>query len=425
MGKTWMIICLLMGCITSHAQVPDLVLSPTIRSVQLYPVGNQIGYPILRMNSGEKLELHFDDLGTQVKNISYTWQLCNADWTPALLSPFDYLKGFTQQRIVQYRNSSVAFVRYIHYQAIVPEQNCMPMRSGNYLLRVFQNGDTAQTLFTRRVLMVQQQIDVGLQILQPFNGRYFTSHQKLNFTVMAKKIDLTNALQQVKVVLLQNFRWDNALANIRPTFIRQNMLEYNTEEDALFPGGKEWRWLNLRSFRLQSDRVEKADYTTEKTDIYVVPDLDRSPQRFVFYRDQNGLYSLEATESINYLTQADYARVYFRFKPASGAALRGKDVYVFGALSQYGLDPDSKMNFNPETGMYEASLLLKQGYYDYTYVTTAAGAPIRGTYELTEGNYWETENDYMVLVYYRPMGGRADELLGFARVNSMAGRMRN
>jgi hypothetical protein len=232
-------------------------------------------------------------------------------------------------------------------------------------------------------------------------------------------------LQQVKVVLLQNFRWDNALSNIRPTFIRQNMLEYNTEEDALFPGGKEWRWLNLRSFRLQSDRVEKADYTTEKTDIYVVPDLDRSPQRFVFYRDQNGLYSLEATESINYLTQADYARVYFRFKPASGAALRGKDVYVFGALSQYGLDPDSKMNFNPERGMYEASLLLKQGYYDYTYVTTAAGAPIRGTYELTEGNYWETENDYMVLVYYRPMGGRADELLGFARVNSMAGRMRN
>lgn len=410
----------------SHAQVPDQILNPSIRSVQLYPVGNQIGFPILQLNRGEKLELHFDDLSPQVKNISYTWQLCNADWTPAMLSPFEYLKGFTQNRILQYRNSSVAFIRYIHYSAILPEQSCLPTRSGNYLLRVFQNGDTAQTLFTRRVLMVQPQIDIGLQIQQPFNGRYFTTHQKLNFTVMAKKLDLTNALQQVRVVLLQNFRWDNAITGIRPTFIRQNTLEYNVEEDALFPGGKEWRWLNLRSFRLQSDRVERAEYSTEKTEVYVVPDLDRSPQRFVFYRDQNGLYSLEATESINYLTQADYARVFFRYKPSNGVALPGKDVYVFGALSQYGLDPESKMVFNPVTGMYEASLLLKQGYYDYCYVTSEKGRlPIRGSFDQTEGNYWETENEYMVLVYYRPMGGRADELLGFARINSLAGRMLN
>src|SRR5690606_979443 len=122
---------------------------------------------------------HFDDLDPVVRNYSYTYQLCNADWTPAILSQFDYIKGFSQQRITTYRNSSIAYTRYIHYQAVLPDRNCRPSRSGNYLLKVFADGDTSKLIFTRRLLVLEDRAPVAAQIQQPFNGQYFRTHQKI------------------------------------------------------------------------------------------------------------------------------------------------------------------------------------------------------------------------------------------------------
>ena len=126
------------------AQVPDAVYAPNIKTVQLFPYGNQLGYPIISLNSSDRLELHFDDISTTVRNYSYTFQLCNADWTPAILSTFDYIKGFSQVRINTYRVSSIAYTRYIHYQASLPDRNCVPTKSGNYILKVFRDGDTSK-----------------------------------------------------------------------------------------------------------------------------------------------------------------------------------------------------------------------------------------------------------------------------------------
>lgn len=405
------------------AQEPDKIYADNIKTVQLYVAGNQLAYPIIRLNSADRLELHFDDLDGNIKNISYTWQLCDADWTASILNSMDFIKGFSQQRINNYRISSLALTKYVHYQAILPDNNCMPTRSGNYLIKVFLNGDVSKLLFTRRVLVVDEKVTIPCQIQQPLNGKYFYSHQKLYFTIEAQRLDLLNVNQQVKVCLLQNNRWDNAITNIKPTFNRSNQLEYNTEEDCLFPGGKEWRWLDLRSFRLQSDRVQKADYGKTATDIFVVPDLDRSTQRFVFYRDYDGQFFNEVYESVNPMWQADYATVHFSYKPAAALPGSGKDVYIFGAISNYGLNENAKMIFNEQTGLYEAALMLKQGYYDYSYVTVDAKDPKHtASFDMTEGNYWDTENMYMILVYYRPIGGRADELVGFTKINSLAGR---
>ncbi len=99
--------------------------------------GNQVGYPVIKLGGGEQLELHFDDLDANVKNYSYTFQLCNADWTPAILSHFDFIKGFSQVRITTYRISSVALTRYTHYQAMLPDRNCVPTRSEIISLKFF------------------------------------------------------------------------------------------------------------------------------------------------------------------------------------------------------------------------------------------------------------------------------------------------
>ena len=414
-----------MVCVFSGiAQIPDAVYSSRIKSVQLHPYGNQLGYAVIKLNSADQLELHFDDLDGNVKNYSYTYQLCNADWTPAMLSHFDFIKGFSQVRFTTYRNSSVAFTRYTHYQAILPDRNSAPSRPGNYIIKVFRDGDTSKLIITKRMLVVEEKCAIAAQIQQPFNGQIFRTHQKVQFRVnLNERLNVVNALQQIKVVIMQNNRWDNAVTDIRPTFFSRTTLEYNTENDCVFPAGKEMRWIDLRSLRLQSDRVANAKYSNSSTEIFVKPDGDRSAQRFNFYRDANGFYLIESSENINPLWQADYATVNFTFVPSGNSPFPDKDIFVFGQLTNYDLSENAKMKYNAEKGVYESSLFLKQGYYDYSYVTIDRNTKKRiGSFDYTEGNFWETENDYTILVYYRPLAGRADELVGYTRVNSLTGR---
>jgi hypothetical protein len=415
---------LLAGCLSAHAQVPDKVYAPGIHNVKLNYAGNQTAYPVMGLNGGDQLELNFDDLQDGVRSYYYTWQLCNADWTPAMLSEFDYIKGFSQNRINTYRTSSIAATKYTHYSVTLPESSCIPSKSGNYLLKVFADGDTSNLLFTRRVLVTDNKATIKAEIQQPFDGQLFKTHQKIQFTVNLGNLNIFNAIQQVKIVLLQNWRWENAITNIHPTLIRQNKLEFNTESDAVFPGGREWRWLDLRSLRLLSERVKNTISTAPDgtLQVEVKPDVDRTTQRLVFYKDNNGRFYNDVGEAgIDYLTQADYAHVHFTFIPPDKQPLADKQVYITGELTNYGQDEKAKMTFNAEKGFYETDLLLKQGYYDYCYVTTDAANP-RPSFESTEGNQWETENDYTILVYYMATGGRSDELIGIARVNSLTGR---
>ena len=58
--KSFLFLILVAAALRADAQIPDAVYSDRIKTVQLYPYGNQIGYPIIRFNSGEQLELHFD-----------------------------------------------------------------------------------------------------------------------------------------------------------------------------------------------------------------------------------------------------------------------------------------------------------------------------------------------------------------------------
>jgi uncharacterized protein YqkB len=408
----------------SIAQIPEAVYSPRIKTVQLYPAGNQLALPVLGLNSGNRLELHFDDLDGNVKNYSYTYQLCNADWTPVMLSSFDFIKGFSQQRINTYRISSIAFTRYTHYQAVVPDNNCAPSRSGNYILKVFLNGDTSKVVFTKRMMVVENQTNITARIQQPFSPDIFRSWQKILFQVaLTEKIQVNNHLQQIKVVILQNNNWQTALLNVKPTFFTGRKLDYNTETEIVMPAGKEMRWLDLRSLRLQSDRVERANYSSRSTEVFVKPDVPRSGQRFVYYRDIDGMYSIETSENVNPFWQTDYASVYFSFMPPDRVPYANKDIFLFGELTNYNLDDSAKMTFNNEKGMYEKTLFLKQGYYNYSYMTIDQNDKKRTpSFEVTEGNYWETENMYTILVYFRALAGRADELIGITNISSLTGR---
>lgn len=419
--RSWLV-CFLILPFVSNAQLPDEVYQNNIRTVKLFLKNNQLGYPIISLGSLEQVELHFDDMDSYVKNYSYTFQLCDADWKPnPYLGPFDYIKGFTQQRINQYRVSSIATQNYVHYQAVLPDKNCVPSKSGNYILKVFLNGDTSKLAFTKRLLVVDQKAEVGAQVQQPFTPQYFRSHQKVQLVVNKAKLDVMNPQQQVKTVILQNYRWDNTAKFIYPTFIKQFTLEYNAENDALFPGGKEYRWIDLRSFRFRSDRIDSSDLNQNPFYIVAKPDGERNTQRYLFFRDYNGFYEVTSTDLINQWWQGDYARVKFTFVPNNNQPYPNKEVFIAGEFTGYKLDNTAKMEYNASLGVYEKELILKQGYYSYTYVTKDVNSKVPSV-EQTDGNYWETENDYTVLIYYRSLSGRHDELVGVSTVNSRLNR---
>ncbi|MFC4261868.1 DUF5103 domain-containing protein [Ferruginibacter yonginensis] len=407
----------IIGLQKSKAQLPDKVYKPYIATAQLFQYGNQSQLPVYTLNSGDKIQLEFDDLEANFKSYYYTYQLCDYNWQPVNLSPFDYMKGFTQNRITTYRYSGIALTRYTHYQAILPEQNMLPNKSGNYLLKVFLDGDTSKLVFTKRLLVVENKATVGAAVVQLLGSQNFTSYQKVRFTVSLSNINAFSAAQQVKVVILQNNRWDNAQKDIAPTFVRGSVLDYTNENIAQFPGGKEFRWLDLRSFRLQSDRIDHADYGKTFTNMYVVKDVDRSNQRYVYYPDYNGTYNIITYESINPFWQGDYATVKFSLVPPEGKPYENKNVYVAGQFTNYELREPYKMRFNETTGLYEASVYMKQGYYSYTYTLTDDNNKPDFTNPL-EGNYWETENNYTILVYYKGFTDRTDQLIGVGQINS-------
>jgi len=398
------------------AQNIEKLYKPFIQTAQLFVVGNQQAIPVVGLNTGDRLELEFDDMEGSFKSYYYTYVLCDYNWNPVDLSPFDFIKGFTQNRITTYRYSSIALTRYTHYQAFLPDRNSYPTRSGNYLLKVFLDGDTSKLAFTKQMMVFDQKAAVSGQVVQPFSAQLFNTHQKLRMSVNISGINTFSAAQQVKMVILQNNRWDIAQRDIPPTFVRGNLLEYNTEDRAIFPAGKEWRWLDLRSFSLQSDRVDHADYKKDRTDMFLKTDIDRSGQRYVYFPDYDGMFNIVTYESINPFWQGDYATVHFSLATVNGEPYPKRDVYLAGGFTGYQLSNNWKMNFNEDTHRYECNAFMKQGYYNYTYITVDQDDPSKRT-EL-EGNYWETENTYTILIYYKGFSDRTDQLIGVGSINS-------
>lgn len=414
---------LILISLEANSQLGDRIYRSNISSVKLHKANDPYSYPIIRLNSVDDLDLYFDDLDGNIKNYYYTFQLCNADWTPTDLKPFDYIKGFQTNRITTYRNSSIAFTKYTNYYARVPDRNCSPTRSGNYIVKVFLDSDTSKVVFTKRMLVVETKSTISGQVLQPFGGSIFRTHQKLQVAAnLNSTLNVFNQ-QDVKVVLLQNYAWTTASYLTRPTIYRGNYFEYNDESSNSFPAGKEWRWIDLRSIRLMSERMQRLDKQPTRTDVYIKPDSERGGQIYYYYRDINGLYTIETTDNVNPFWQSDYVYTHFTFYPPNNQQYAGKDIYLFGELTNYAADENSRMEFNAEKGAYEKTLFLKQGFYNYSYVTLPAkNSDGHFSFENTEGNYPSTENVYMILVYYRPFGGRSDELIGYTLLNSLLTR---
>lgn len=399
-------------------QNPDQIFDSTIHTVIVSPVGKPLAAPILSLNSGGMLHISFDDFKAQYEDYFYSIELMDSAWQKTDLNEFNYVRGFNQIRISNYAVSSMSSQNYFHYQFDFPNTSCRPTMSGNYIFKVYKGGNRQSPVFTKRFYVVEQLAFVNASIQEPFDGAISNTHQKINVNVDVKNIPSFQN-DQITIKVIQNNRYNDAKSTSMADFIRGTVLVYNNETTLVFPGGKEARWLDLQNLSLRSDRVEAIQFIDKRTHIFVKPDFSRNDLLYSRYRDLNGGFLIMNTESLISETQNDYAKVHFYYVTKQHNTLLDKKVYLSGALTNNSLDKSSEMIFNVEKGVYQKTLLLKQGYYSYNYILRDRNDPNNmDDYGETEGDHTETENEYTILVYYHTPGTLNDQLIGFTTVNT-------
>ena len=403
---------LLLASLAGQAQSEGLVNRDTIyvdyvKTVQFYLENLVATMPIISLSSPGQVVLTFDDLDAEVADYTYTIQHCNADWTPSRISELEYLSGFSRADIRTRELSFNTVVPYVHYTLPLPNQDMQFRLSGNYLLHVFNEFD--EPVITRRFVVVEPLFRVEGLVNKAALVTRLDTYQEVDFTVIHEEFEIQNPLREISATVIQNGNWRTAIQGLSPNMIKPEQLIFDYQNVISFPAGKEYRPLDMRSLRTYAGNVREIIQTDEGYDVTLGRDQKRASSAYLTFEDLDGNFVIESFDFPSPDLRGDYANVLFNlYSPTN---YEEEDVYVYGGLSDWQLRPEFKMVYNPVVNGYVAEVLLKQGYYDYEYVTVnrRTGEISR---RMTEGNWFETNNTYTVLIYYRPFGQRYDRLLG-------------
>ncbi|MEQ8623843.1 MAG: DUF5103 domain-containing protein [Vicingaceae bacterium] len=402
---------------TNYLQYRDHVYKENIGTPQLFVKGDQMTYPVIFLGSGRQLELHFDDLSSEFQVYNYKYIHCNANWEPSGLTEQEYLSGFLNGFIEEYEYSFNTLFSYINYSLIFPNQETQFTLSGNYLLLVYANNDEEDLVLSKRFYVVDEKVSIKSSIKMATLARFRDYKQEIDFTLNHEGYNIQDPYADLKVVISQNRRWDNAIDDLKPLFVKTPELVYNYEDDNLFDGNNEYRFFDTKDLRYQSMNVDGIQIMDKKTHVYLLPEEPRSFKRYFFQQDLNGRRLIKRDESRDANREADYMLAHFTLKRA--AKVPGGDVYVFGELSDWEFKDAFKMDYVEVNNEYVTTAKLKQGYYNYNYVFLPHGKN-KGDMSVIEGTHAETENDYYFFVYHRQNGEIYDRLVGFDIKNSNA-----
>lgn len=410
--------CLLTGSEFSDPLLfSNQIFTDKIKTVQLYKEGWNLSYPIIRLNSAEKLVLHFDLLGDQIETYYYTFIHCDKDWKKSDIFTGNFIEGYPENPLEEYKHSFNTTVNYVHYKLVFPNDRIRLMLSGNYILSVFPVNEPEKPVLTHRFIITEEIVRISIDLHRPKMTSDVNTSQQVDFTVNHSGVNITDPYRNIYATVLQNGRWNNAKRDLKPDFFGNNELKYSALSDKnIFFGGNEFRYFDIKSIRYQTEYVRKIDYLMGNYHVWLYPSENREFKPYFYWQDFNGKYYVAVQEGQNPETDADYVYVYFTLP--SKFLISGGKIYVSGALNNWSFDKNNLMNYNMESGQYESVMLLKQGWYNYEYVYLKDGTS-DGVASLFEGSHYETENDYTVIIYYRNPYDRYDRVIGTQIVNTL------
>lgn len=386
----------------------DVVYEEQVKTVMAYPQNNgprDYQLPAIAPLQNQNLVLEFDDI-LEVKNNYYARLIhCNYDWSKSSLRDLDFMSEYNEFPINDYQSSSNTHLPYFHYRFNIPRVKI----PGNYLLFVFREGSREDIILSKRIMIYDSQARITSNNQLAGQSTLSGTNQQINFLVNYGDIPVINPIETFHSVIRQNQRWDNARLEITPSFIREDIrqLEYRFfNQDKQWAAGNEFRFVDFRSLNFPGQNTERVERRVKPFELFVRIDAPRTDAVYAQYRDLNGHYVIENLDTHENTLTGQYLFANFTL---TSPPLKGSSVYVVGQFNQWDRNEENKMKYNAATASYEASILLKQGRYDYQYFVQSADLP---SYEV-EGSHFETENSYEILVYYTSLQPRADLLIGY------------
>ncbi len=398
----------------SHT-LTNQVFNKDIKTVILCKTGLEMSEPIIQLQSGEKLLLSFDDLDdAKVKNFKYSIQHCDANWNVSDLLQNQYIEGYPEDYINDYEFSLNTTVPYIHYTLEFPNDYLRVSKSGNYVIKVFEENEQ-NLIFIRRFKVIDPQINIDAKVrpTEEFNNR--DKKQEIGFSIFLNNLYVQNPERDLIVVVQQNGRQDNVVSNLKPIRNLGDELDYNFNQKTIFDGGNEFRNFDIKSLKYRSEYIEQIDYLDNIHHVFLRKEQSKTKDVYHFEHDINGQQLIQNSDGDRHEIEADYCWVHFfvshKFVSVDGG------IYIIGELTDWQFKPENKLTYNFKQQGFEGKLLLKQGYYNYLYVLKKDNQK-NGEISFVEGNHFETTNDYTIYVYYQEPGTYYHQLIGYQKTSA-------
>lgn len=389
-------------------------LEKSIHSIQVLANGNWNSYPVIHLGTNDRITISFDQLTEgSFARLRYKIFLCNADWSKNdELLETEYLDGFNDNQITSYTSSVNTSIPYIHYDISIPNEDVAPKLAGNYVVEIYDEDDIEQkTLLTACFSISDNQVQIAPQVSSITNIDSNNEHHQLSFD-LSYKMNLRDVKEDLKVFVRQNNRLDNERKGLKPSHIMPAKLRYSNNNNLIFEAGNEYYRFDMSSRRHNGKNVAHIEYKNPYYHMYIVPNRVNIHGTYSYDQDQNGRVIYRSTDSDNVENEGDYFYTHFSLRTDEKLP---NDIYINGAFTNNSFSDLYKMKYDEENSEYVLTLLLKQGIYNYQYLS-----PTNKGYssKLLNGNYYETENEYSIYVYYRPIGQKYDSLVGFTYFQS-------
>jgi hypothetical protein len=233
-------------------------------------------------------------------------------------------------------------------------------------------------------------------------------HQQVNVEVNFNNLRVNDPTTQIKTIILQNGRWDNAVYNPIPQYIMNDGLKWSHNNALIFNGGNEYRKFEILDVNHTTMGIEDIGWDGKNYNAYLWTDEARPS--YVYDETANGAFYIRNSDNNNNDIQSDYILTHFKLKSPK---ING-EVYLNGTWTRNEFSPEYKLEYNETNKMYEGKVMLKQGYYSYQYLVLKPD----GTTDIvpSEGNFYQTRNNYQALIYFKGVSDRTDRLVGHQEV---------
>ena len=383
------------------------MLDKNIASLQVVANNDWLSLPIITLNSNDFVNISFDDLTHEYHRYCYKIEHCEADWqTSSVLFESDYIDGFASGNTIDDVKESTNTVQlYTHYSITFPNDKCRPMLSGNYRVTIYDENDEKHVVCRAYFMIVEPSMAVHLNVTTNTDIDINGKHQQVEMAVDYGNNIVSNPQTQIKTVVMQNGRWDNAVINARPQYIKANGLQWIHCKDFIFDGGNEYRKFETLDVTHTTMGLESINWDGHNYHAWIWTDEPRPS--YIYDKDANGAFLIRNSDNIDNDVNSDYIITHFRLKSPQTA----DPIYINGFFTNDRFLPQYEMKWNEKNKQYEGELLLKQGYYSYQYLMMKPEGKLKPV--PSEGNFYQTENTYQALIYFKANGHRTDRLVGY------------